>query len=144
MREPREPSDDRRRLVSRARNGRHRIARREPREPTYDRHIASNEEPDPTRPNSIAKGSLPLRRLALIRLAVRLLSRRKALAIGPRDQHRHFKPVPHAIDRLAQQQVANHAVPVRADDQQVDRMSSQMRTSSSAGFGPCNSTGLAR
>ena len=36
----------------------------------------------------------------------------RALPIRPRDQHRNFEPVAHPIDRLAQEQIANHAVPV--------------------------------
>ena len=40
-----------------------------------------------------------------------------ACSIGAGDQHRDFEPVTHAIHRLTQQQVANHAMPVRAHNQ---------------------------
>ena len=43
-------------------------------------------------------------------------------AVGPGDEHRHAQAVPDPVDGLTQEQVADQAVAVRADDQQVDRV----------------------
>ena len=43
------------------------------------------------------------------------------------DQHRDVQAVADPVDGLAEEQVADQAVAVRADDQQVDRVASELR-----------------
>ncbi len=48
------------------------------------------------------------------------------LPFGSSDEHGDVQAVPDPVDRLAEEQVADQAVSVRADDQEVDRVMPEM------------------
>ena len=58
------------------------------------------------------------------------------VAAGPGDEHRHLEMVSDAVNGLPQEQVADQAVPVRADDEQVNRVASQVGDQLAGGVGP--------
>ena len=59
-----------------------------------------------------------------------------SLAAGAGDEHRHLQVMPDAVNGLSQEQVADHAVAVRADDQQVNRVAPQVGDQLAGGVGP--------
>ena len=69
---------------------------------------------------------LPFTAVSRITLVYAIRRRRRIHAVGAGDEHRHAQAVPNLVDGLAQEQVADHSVAVRADDQKVDRVLPQV------------------
>lgn len=62
--------------------------------------------------------------------------RRGCTAAGTSDQHGDFEVVTNAIDSLAEEEIADQTVAVRADYQQVHGVNSQVADKLPAGSGP--------
>ena len=62
-------------------------------------------------------------------------------SIGTRDQHRDIEAVSNLIDGLAKQEVADHAVTVRTDDEQVGRGSLQISDDEPGAIGAVQQNG---
>ena len=60
---------------------------------------------------------------------------RRSRAVGAGDQHRNAQVVPHLVDGLTQEQVADQSVPVRANDQQIDRVLLEVTDELAGGIG---------